>query len=113
MDFICVFFGVLFTIAGFLFFFGKAHIHLSAWKNMPQEEKDQIKILPICRNIGEVIILSGIIFLLKGLWAGLFKPLVYGFHDCLACGCRVGCLVHDKEPALQAMIVRSVVLDCR
>ena len=69
MDFICIFFGILFTIAGFMFFFGKAHIHLSAWKNMPQEEKNKIKILPLCRNIGEVIILSGIIFLMKGLWA--------------------------------------------
>ena len=68
MDFICVFLGILFTIVGFLFFFGKAHIHLSAWKNMPQEEKEQIQILPLCRNIGGVIILSGIIFLLKGLW---------------------------------------------
>lgn len=69
MAFICIFFGILFTIAGFMFFFGKAHIHLSAWKNMPQEEKDKIKILPLCRNIGKVIILSGIIFLVKGLWA--------------------------------------------
>lgn len=68
MDFICVFLGILFTIVGFLFLFGKAHIHLSAWKNMPQEEKKQIQILPLCRNIGGVIILSGIIFLLKGLW---------------------------------------------
>lgn len=68
MDFICVFLGILFTIVGFLFLFGKAHIHLSAWKNMPQEEKEQIQILPLCRNIGGVIILSGIIFLLKGLW---------------------------------------------
>lgn len=68
MDFICIFFGILFTIAGLLFFFGKAHIHLSAWKNMPQEEKDKIKILPLCRNIGKIILLSGIIFLMKGLW---------------------------------------------
>lgn len=67
MDFVCVFFGVLFIITGFVFFFGKAHIHLSAWKNMPQEEKDKIKIIPLCRNIGEVIILSGIIFLMKVL----------------------------------------------
>lgn len=35
---------------------------------MPQEEKEQIQILPLCRNIGGVIILCGIIFLLKGLW---------------------------------------------
>lgn len=37
---------------------------------MPQSEKEKIKIIPLCRNIGEVIALSGIIFLLKGLWPG-------------------------------------------
>ena len=37
---------------------------------MPQEEKEKIKIVPLCRNIGEVIALNGIIFLMKGLWSG-------------------------------------------
>lgn len=37
---------------------------------MPPEEKEKIKILPLCRNIGEVIALNGLIFLLKGLWTG-------------------------------------------
>lgn len=53
MDFTCIFFGVLFTVAGFVFACGKGHIHLSAWKNMSQSEKDKIKIRPLCRNIGE------------------------------------------------------------
>ena len=70
MNFTCIFFGTVFTIAGFIFACGKGHIHLSAWKNMPQEEKEKIKIVPLCRNIGEVITLSGIIFLMKGLWTG-------------------------------------------
>ena len=35
-----------------------------------EEEKRKIKILPLCRNIGEVIVLNGVIFLLKGLWSG-------------------------------------------
>ena len=69
MDFTCIFFGVLFTVAGFVFACGKGHIHLSAWTNMPQSEKDKIKIRPLCRNIGEVIALNGIIFLLKGFWS--------------------------------------------
>ena len=30
MDFTCIFFGVLFTVAGFVFACGKGHIHLSA-----------------------------------------------------------------------------------
>ena len=32
---------------------------------MTQEEKEKIKIVPLCRNIGEVIALNGLIFLLK------------------------------------------------
>lgn len=74
MDLTCVFFGVLFIIGGFWFACGKGHVHLSAWKNMPQEEKDKIKINPLCRNIGEVIALNGIIFLTKGLWSGFESP---------------------------------------
>ena len=70
MDYTCIFFGILFTVAGIVFVCGKGHIHLSAWKTMPQEEKDSIKIIPLCRNIGEVIGLNGIIFLAKGLWPG-------------------------------------------
>ena len=70
MDYTCTFFGVLFTIAGFVFACGKGHIHLSAWKNMPQEEKEKIKIVPLCRNIVEVIARTGINFLSMGLWSG-------------------------------------------
>lgn len=69
MNLTCIFFGVIFMIAGFMFACGKVHIHLSSWKNMPQEEKEKIKIVPLCRNIGEVIALNGLIFLMKGLWS--------------------------------------------
>ncbi len=70
MDFTCIFFGILFVISGLWFACGKGHIHLAAWKHMPQEEKDKIRIRPLCRNIGEIIALSGIIFLFKGFWTG-------------------------------------------
>lgn len=70
MDYTCIFFGVLFTIGGIVFATGNGHPHLSAWRNMPPEEKEKIAIVPLCRNNGEIIALNGIIFLLKGLWAG-------------------------------------------
>ena len=70
MNFTCIFLGILFCIAGIMFACGKVHVHLSAWKAMPEEEKRKIKILPLCRNIGEVIALNGVVFLLKGLWTG-------------------------------------------
>ena len=70
----CIFFGVIFTIAGWAFACGKGHIHFSFWKKMTQEEKEKIKIVPLCRNIGAVIILNGLLFLMKGLWAGFNNP---------------------------------------
>ena len=69
MNITCVVFGILFSAAGALFAAGKLHTHLPAWKRMPPEEKEKIRILPLCRNIGEVILLSGIIFLLNGFWS--------------------------------------------
>ena len=69
MNISCIAFGVIFCIAGVLFGTGKGHIHLKAWKSMPQEERVQIKIVPLCRNIGMMIVLCGIIFLLSGFWA--------------------------------------------
>lgn len=70
MDFTCIFFGILFIAAGLLFAMGKLHIHLSAWKQMPDEEKNRMRIAPLCVNIGEVIMLNGLVFLFKGLFAG-------------------------------------------
>ena len=48
MNLTCIFFGIIFTIAGFMFACGKGHIHFSSWKNMPQEEKEKIK---LCRFV--------------------------------------------------------------
>ena len=36
---------------------------------MPEEEKDKIRIRPLCLNIGGMIMLCGLVFLLKGLLA--------------------------------------------
>ena len=62
MDFTCIFFGILFTIAGFVFACGKGHIHLSEWKNMPQEEKDKIKIIPLAVTSGKSLHLMALSF---------------------------------------------------
>ena len=70
MNFTCIFFGMIFLIAGILFAAGKLHGYISAWRNMPMEEKRKIKIIPLCKNIGTVIALSGVIFLINGLWQG-------------------------------------------
>ena len=68
MNITCAAFGLIFCIAGIIFGMGKGHIHLRAWKSMPEEERMKIKIVPLCRNIGMMIILCGVIFLLGGFW---------------------------------------------
>ena len=73
MDLTGIVFGVLFSAVGLLFAAGKLHPYLSAWKRMPPEEKQTIRIEPLCRNIGEVILLSGIIFLMEGLFPDFQK----------------------------------------
>jgi len=42
-EFHLYFFGATFCVAGFAFACGKVHTHLSAWKAMPQEEKEKIQ----------------------------------------------------------------------
>ena len=73
MDIACIVFGVIFIVFGLLVALGKIHIFLNAWKNTPQEQKEKIRIKELCRNIGEVIMLSGIIFLLNGFLPNVKK----------------------------------------
>lgn len=42
MDFTCIFFGVLFTVAGFVFACGKGHIHLWKCQEMCSRETPKI-----------------------------------------------------------------------
>lgn len=72
MNMTCIFFGIIFTIAGILFSFGKLHIHLSAWKRMQPEEKEKINIKGLCRNIGGMITLCGLLFLLGSVFTAVF-----------------------------------------
>ena len=65
----CLIFGVLFTAAGVLFGAGKLHSRLAAWQAMPPEEKEKIRIEALCRNIGGMIALCGLLFLLAGVSA--------------------------------------------
>ena len=67
MNYTSLAFGIVFIIVGLLFAFGKIHKHIGAWKRMPDFDKKQIKIKELCLNLGEVIALSGIIFLLNGI----------------------------------------------
>ena len=67
MNLTCLVFGLLFTAAGLLFGAGKLHSRLEAWRAMPEEERDKIRIEALCRNIGGMIGLCGVLFLLAGL----------------------------------------------
>ena len=70
MNITCIFFGIIFLITGILFAAGRLHRYIAAWKAMSEEEKRRIRIVPLCKNVGGVIALSGVIFLINGFWQG-------------------------------------------
>ena len=67
MNITCIAFGLVFLLVGVLFFIGKAHKYIEGYRLMPEEEKGNIKIKPLCRNIGVAIGLAGMGFLLAGM----------------------------------------------
>ncbi len=77
MNFTCVVCGIVFVIGGLLLAFGRVYAHLDAWKKMSKEEQDSIRIRPLCRNMGLVVALCGLIFFLSGLWWETFMASVF------------------------------------
>lgn len=69
----CILFGILFLGAGILFALGKIHTHIAAWKQMSEMEREAIDIIPLCRNIGGMIALCGLIFLLSGISSAVLE----------------------------------------
>lgn len=67
MDMTSLLFGIIFIITGFIFAFGKVYTRLNGWKYSSQEEKNRVNIDSLCKNVGAMISLSGVIFLLKGI----------------------------------------------
>lgn len=72
MNITCAVFGALFIIIGILFSLGKLHIYLNAWKKMLPEEKEKIRIKALCHNIGGMIVLCGLLFLLGCVFTTAF-----------------------------------------
>lgn len=73
MNPICVFLGVIFIIAGLGFARGKKYPRSSNWRNLSSKEWKETDNVPLRRNVGGVIMLSGFIFLSKGMMAGFTK----------------------------------------
>lgn len=74
----CLVFGALFLATGLVLFFGKGYTRLSVWKKMSDEERGAIRILPLCRNLGLMIGLCGLLFAAAGL-SDAFKARAFTF----------------------------------
>lgn len=79
MNITCVVFGTVFLIIGFMFFIGKVHEHIDGYKKMSEEEKAAIKIIPLCRNVGVVIGLAGIGFVIAG-FVSVFADKIFVWY---------------------------------
>ena len=67
MDLTCLMFGLMFFGVGILFILGKLHVHMSVWRTMTRAERARIRVEALRCNIGCMIALCGIVFLLAGL----------------------------------------------
>ena len=82
-------FGVIFTGAGFLMATGRLLPYLKGWQCLSEEEKDKVDIEGLCLNVGEMIALCGVIFLMNGtipsfsdhcfIWSALAWFVIAGF----------------------------------
>ncbi len=79
MKVICVVSGILFFLLGLLLFIGKLHPHLDLWKKLSKEDQEKIRIIPLCRNMGAMICLCGLIFFVSGMFwtAGMSRIFIW------------------------------------
>lgn len=66
MTYVCVFLGILSIIGGIVFAFSKIYKKMPTWQKMSNDEKKKINAELLCRNVGTMISLNGIIFILRG-----------------------------------------------
>ena len=69
---LCYVAAVIMLIAGIVFFTGKAASYIKGYQTMPEEEKRNINIKPLCRNISVVLFAAAIIFGIAG-YSELFR----------------------------------------
>lgn len=108
MEYIYVFLGVLFIIAGLAFFFGRTHIQLFAWENMPEQGRGQDHAALPLYGRGDCPQRPHLPD--EGLVGRLFGTLACRLHSGMAGGSRTGCLVHSGEQTLPAIIIRAAAL---
>lgn len=97
MDLVYIAFGLIFSVFGVLFAYGKVLPYLKAWQNMSEEEKAQIRIEPLCRNIGIMIVLSGLIFFFRGMIPGFSHSLFIALIVAWLVGAGFDCYWIEKS----------------
>ncbi len=86
----CLAFGIFFIAAGLILAFTKAYTKMQFWTSLSPEEQEEIRVVPLCRNLGAMIGLCGLIFLMAALWSWFYQHafiwcmiawFVLGFFD--------------------------------
>ena len=108
MEYIYIFLGVLFIIAGLAFFFGRTRIQLFAWENMPGAGEGQDRAALPLHGRGDCAQRPH--FPDEGLVGGVYGTLACRLYSSMAGGSRTGCLVHSGEQTLPTIIIRAAAL---
>jgi formate/nitrite transporter FocA (FNT family) len=73
MNLQCIVFGIIFLLVGIAFFIGGGQNWIKAWREMPQEEKNKIRLDELSKNIGCVFLVASSIFLISGFSPEFFN----------------------------------------
>ncbi len=81
--------GALFIVVGLLFGSGKIHTHFFFWTRMPEQEKEKVRIRPLCQKIGAFLALFGLLFLVRGFW-NTMPPILFAVVVCIWLAFAIG-----------------------
>jgi len=63
---LCYTVACIMAVIGVMFYTGKAASYIEGYSNMPEEEKRNINIIPLCKNISVMFFLAAAIFAIAG-----------------------------------------------
>lgn len=67
MNLHCIVFGIMFTLVGVFFLFGKGINHMKGFDDIPEEERKEIDLQKLGRLVARVFLSAGLIFGVAGL----------------------------------------------
>ena len=77
MNITCFIFAVVFLICAIMFLTGKGYLFIANWKKLSQEEKNEIPLKELSKNISILLFCCSILFFIAGFFSN-FREHYFG-----------------------------------